>query len=558
MSRHVPALHMSHIIASDAPLSSPLSDATPWDHPALYSPTLDAFAQLNYHYSLPPSPPHSVGSASTDSPVPAHRVLKSSRLSPEGSEPEQTLCLPTHQVFDLPPAPSPSPAPSLSEQQQLHEPQPRLSISINAGAVPAKRPSSSAPAAVKKARAGERITTKDFVPPDVSGLSKREARLVKNRAAAFLSRQRKREEFENMEIRVQELEQENARLLALTQQGGAPQQDEGHDELQSQVEQLRAQLAAVQARERELAEQLQHKSSARTPSSPVKTEAPEPQLPAVRSVNAQSVHREKSAASLGLMVLLCALPTLLSMPAHAVLPTMFSLPLSDAPASALPSALDMHAFLPGEYDWAPHAGLMDLDTDLPMHLGDRPALAPSHPSKLEFVDADGAAPLGLGELDISFDALPAENGKIRVRIHPPSSAAPSAASSVGSPAASSQGDEDHAMWGGSESGSGPGTSAPSPMSLPPLSSADEDALGPFLGAGAGGELLASPSGVPLMLPSQSGFDFDFDAGYGSSFGSGSAFSRASSPACGRRRVRIALRSMPGRGHEGGEWEVEVC
>lgn len=57
-------------------------------------------------------------------------------------------------------------------------------------------------------------TTRDFVPPDVSGLSKREARLVKNRAAAFLSRQRKREEFEAMEIRVAELEEENARLRA--------------------------------------------------------------------------------------------------------------------------------------------------------------------------------------------------------------------------------------------------------------------------------------------------------------------------------------------------------
>jgi len=37
------------------------------------------------------------------------------------------------------------------------------------------------------------------VHPDVTGLNKREARLVKNRAAAFLSRQRKREEFENLE-----------------------------------------------------------------------------------------------------------------------------------------------------------------------------------------------------------------------------------------------------------------------------------------------------------------------------------------------------------------------
>lgn len=40
-----------------------------------------------------------------------------------------------------------------------------------------------------------------FVPPDTTGLTKREARLVKNRAAAFLSRQRKREQFEEMEIK---------------------------------------------------------------------------------------------------------------------------------------------------------------------------------------------------------------------------------------------------------------------------------------------------------------------------------------------------------------------
>ncbi|PWN40978.1 hypothetical protein IE81DRAFT_348764 [Ceraceosorus guamensis] len=40
-----------------------------------------------------------------------------------------------------------------------------------------------------------------FVHPDTSGLTKREARLVKNRAAAFLSRQRKREQFEELESR---------------------------------------------------------------------------------------------------------------------------------------------------------------------------------------------------------------------------------------------------------------------------------------------------------------------------------------------------------------------
>jgi hypothetical protein len=44
-----------------------------------------------------------------------------------------------------------------------------------------------------------------FVPPDTSGLTKREARLVKNRAAAFLSRQRKREQFEELEIKCKSL-----------------------------------------------------------------------------------------------------------------------------------------------------------------------------------------------------------------------------------------------------------------------------------------------------------------------------------------------------------------
>lgn len=44
-----------------------------------------------------------------------------------------------------------------------------------------------------------------FVPPDTSGLTKREARLVKNRAAAFLSRQRKREQFEELEVKCKSL-----------------------------------------------------------------------------------------------------------------------------------------------------------------------------------------------------------------------------------------------------------------------------------------------------------------------------------------------------------------
>ncbi|KAF8598235.1 hypothetical protein BDV93DRAFT_340897 [Ceratobasidium sp. AG-I] len=81
---------------------------------------------------------------------------------------------------------SPSPTPSLSSSSST-SPAPMQQSDIP----PAPTPTP------KRARA--QISSKDFVPPDVSGLSKREARLVKNRAAAFLSRQRKREEFEELE-----------------------------------------------------------------------------------------------------------------------------------------------------------------------------------------------------------------------------------------------------------------------------------------------------------------------------------------------------------------------
>lgn len=61
---------------------------------------------------------------------------------------------------------------------------------------------SSANAPAQKKSRSTAVSVKDYVAPDVSGLSKREARLVKNRAAAFLSRQRKREEFEEMQVYV--------------------------------------------------------------------------------------------------------------------------------------------------------------------------------------------------------------------------------------------------------------------------------------------------------------------------------------------------------------------
>ncbi|KAJ1299788.1 hypothetical protein OPQ81_012004 [Rhizoctonia solani] len=122
-----------------------------------------------------------------------------------------------------------------------------------------------APAAAASAPKRQRtqISSKDFVPPDVTGLSKREARLVKNRAAAFLSRQRKREEFEELEKHCQELEREVARLKAdqspskkLKSDEAQPSQDvlaelaqlrESNSQLVAQNAQLSAQNAKLAA-----------------------------------------------------------------------------------------------------------------------------------------------------------------------------------------------------------------------------------------------------------------------------------------------------------------------
>ena len=208
-SIHLPALHMSNFIAADAPLTSPISDAltVPWDRDPALAALYDPFA-----LPLAASPQSSVMPGA----LPDTRKVLKGRTTPDAPS-EQ--CLPTHQVFDFVPGSAPV-APQMSSPGSTPESSPQsapqslpasqhtfsaaddASSSADSVVVPAKRPSVSAPAGStsKKARSGERVSTKDFVPPDVTGLSKREARLVKNRAAAFLSRQRKREEFENMEM----------------------------------------------------------------------------------------------------------------------------------------------------------------------------------------------------------------------------------------------------------------------------------------------------------------------------------------------------------------------
>jgi hypothetical protein len=136
---------------------------------------------------------------------------------------------------------------------------------------------------------------------------------------------------------------------------------------------------------------------------------------------------------------------------------------------------------------------MDLDFEDPVHSTQSlPISAAINGGRLE---------LGDQSLDISFDAFSSEDGKIRVRIHPPASASGSSSSISSLPS--------------------------TPGSLSPIHSyVKSEQEDPFLGVG--------------------GFDF------------GSELSLDQDMSGARKRIRIALKNMPGEGTEGGEWEVEVC
>ncbi|KAF8633338.1 hypothetical protein AX17_004510 [Amanita inopinata Kibby_2008] len=558
---------MSQIIAADAPLLSPVSPLdSSWDSTLLLSSSQTDSADYNYYYPSPPS--------STDSPSPTPRMLKSRSPPDSASEPE--LCLPTHQLFSFPqlaqaqlPSPPPPSTAAQSHAITLKHDHPPASPSSAAHSPAAqthalKRSASPIPSVPKKPRSGERINSKDFVPPDVTGLSKREARLVKNRAAAFLSRQRKREEFETMEVRVAELEQENARLLALTQNSsaGSPPIQSDH-ELVTEVEQLRAQLAAAQDRERELSVELATKSA--SSDAPIKVETADTQFSLSSPPRSSSVipSQHKSGASLGLMVLLCALPTLLSMPVQNTAPTSFSI------ADPLPSStFDYNSYMPNEYDWSRTNGqsMMDLDTDDQRRINAPASSSVPITRRLEFTDVDTPALAGLGGLDISFDASPSEDGKIRVRIHPSSSAS----SRVASPAPSDLSSRASAaspldLWTGIQESCAKGnsfssnpnafSSSVSSFSLP--TSKDD----PFFGIGLSNDYsMLSSTDSPMSYYQYSDLSSALEYGQlpDSTFGYGSGFMLQDGPMGGKRRVRIALKSMPVAGGEGGEWEVQIC
>jgi hypothetical protein len=262
-------------------------------------------------------------------------------------------------------------------------------------------------------------------------------------------------------------------------------------------------------------------------------------------------------------VLLCALPTLLSMPLHSAVPNSFAIP---TPLPAPSNTFDLNSFLPNEFEWSRTSGssIMEVDSDNQSRLS--PMMAPTT-RKLEFADADPDSVGGLGGLDISFDTTPSDNGKIRVRIHPSSSASSRAAS----PSTSSSDSKSDTlstspslvMWSGSEgeprleasfSSQSPGNMSSS-FSNPPPPSPDGD---PFLGVGASDYSSSYFSGASPMF-GKMGDLLSADYGQLSDLSYGSEHGVVGDNAsAGKRRVRIALKSMPSAGGEGGEWEVQLC
>ncbi|KAL5527988.1 hypothetical protein ACEPAG_6789 [Sanghuangporus baumii] len=546
------------------PATAPIPDREPC-LPATAS-NANAQAQFfNFDFSLPNLPHYPV-----QQPQHPQQHFQQQRCSPP--LPTPTTPSSSSTLFNSPPV---SPASDMNYRRES----PSSSHSSSGTKRVSDESSSSTTSSAKKPRAYASL--KDYVPPDVTGLSKREARLVKNRAAAFLSRQRKREEFELMEIRVAELERENARLREMAD-GASPEPSSSTDS--SELDLLRMQLSASRQRESELVhrlEMLKHEQQK------IKMETNEPSLSDGTSSGANSpvmeptlpfrniVSNPKTGASLGLMVLLCALPSLLSQPSsqsRSTLPTSQSFldtiqwdasSIFQASTSAtideIPSwELDFSGTQSGAT-----TGNINMDVDY-ANMHDAKEEEPEW-QKLE-LGLDGGenmdiAGLGLGSLDISFATTRTKDGKFRVRVHSSASSSASALVNPSKPETTISPTPDDLA---NTMHTGLSASLPSPAqsqssstpeidtNVNPLafSFVDADPLGPFLGAGSSPTSTATfELGAPFDLASSKTGPRQLVSGF-SGFEAGMRTGE-------RRRVRIALRSLPQQGAEGGEWEIEV-
>lgn len=170
---------------------------------------------------------------------------------------------------------------------------------------------------------------------------------------------------------------------------------------------------------------------------------------------------------------------------------------------------------------------------------------------MDGVDVDD---LGLGDLDISFDTAPSDDGKIRVRIHHPSGSVVSSRQvSRGATPSLSTGSED-------ESGIFLASSSSRSRAPSPLVTSSSD---PFLGVTSGDDA-DMDFGLGLSFgsfgegPFSSDGQFYVQGGMPSPLSEGSTYFSDVGGEGGKRRVRIALKSMPQEGGEGGEWEVQLC
>jgi hypothetical protein len=218
--------------------------------------------------------------------------------------------------------------------------------------------------------------------------------------------------------------------------------------------------------------------------------------------------------------------------------------------------MDLGAFFPSgdNFDWRMPTTAMDLDRPVSHHQHHHHQQQQYHYQqhrKLEFVEDAGA--LGLSGLDISFDAEPSADGKIRVRIHHPSTSSGSSSPSLSAssyPTTPSSPtfsrpfslDSDSSMW----SLASPQMYHPQLFQQQHQPSFDID---PFFGTTA---MMSQDMSSASSLSSSFGLD-------SAALMNGVATERNIDTAFGRRRVRIALKSMMlENGVDGGEWEVELC
>lgn len=236
------------------------------------------------------------------------------------------------------------------------------------------------------------------------------------------------------------------------------------------------------------------------------------------------------------------------MPVQNNAPASFSVP------DPLPtSSYDYNSYLPNDYDWTRangHSG-MDLDSEERRRINAGPAPLPSTSCKLQFTDLDSPALAGLGGLDVSFDASPSEDGKIRVRIHPPSSVG-QVSSPYNSDLSSRPNTGQPDIWSGTTK---------SNTFSPPYSISSSSKDDPFFGIGMPNDYgVLSP--MVSSMTSHQFHQLSSPIEYGqlpdSNFAYASQFTLPGSPTSASRRVRIALKSLPATGSEGGEWEVQIC